>query len=132
MMLTNASQLLAFFTPFITKSIQFKYGYVFAGCNLVAIAIVYFFVIEGQGRTLEEIDTMYLEKVTPWKSSKWVAPSAEEMARRRREAGTDLVDDERENIAGRSSDGALSGDTHAADGVLSKDEPQGTAHKENV
>lgn len=52
---------IGFFTPFITKAIDFRYGYVFAGCNFVAALIVYFFVIEGQGRTLEEIDTMYLE-----------------------------------------------------------------------
>ncbi len=42
--------------------------------------IVYFFVCETQGRTLEEIDTMYISKVKPWKSSKWVPPSASEEA----------------------------------------------------
>jgi hypothetical protein len=41
---------------------------------------VYFFVIEGQGRTLEEIDTMYLMGVKPWESAKWVVPSLEEMS----------------------------------------------------
>jgi SP family sugar:H+ symporter-like MFS transporter len=65
--------LIAFFTPFITGAIDFRYGYVFAGCNFAAGIIVYFFVIEGQGRTLEEIDTMYLERVPPWRSSTWVA-----------------------------------------------------------
>ncbi|KIW24314.1 uncharacterized protein PV07_10041 [Cladophialophora immunda] len=80
--------LIAFFTPFITGDIDFLYGYVFAGCNLVAIPLVYFFVIEGQGRTLEEIDTMYILGVKPWKSSEWVAPPPDEMARIRREAGT--------------------------------------------
>ena len=83
--------LIAFFTPFITKAIDFKYGYVFAGCNLVAALLVYFFVIEGQGRTLEELDTMYLERVPPRKSAKWVAPSKEEMSRLRKEAGTELT-----------------------------------------
>lgn len=126
--------LLAFFTPFITKAIDFRYGYVFAGCNAVAGFIIYFFVIEGQGRTLEEIDTMYLDGVKPWESSKWVAPSAEEMARRRREAGTELVaDDEIDRTANhRGSDGGLSGDTHAVEGERAKDEPHGTAHKEHV
>lgn len=80
--------LLAFFTPFITGDIDFRYGYVFAACNFVGGMLVYFFVIEGQGRTLEEIDTMYIEKVKPWKSSKWVAPPPSEIARIRREAGT--------------------------------------------
>jgi hypothetical protein len=31
---------------------------------------------------------MYIEKVIPWKSSKWEAPSAEEISRIRKEAGT--------------------------------------------
>jgi SP family sugar:H+ symporter-like MFS transporter len=82
--------LIAFFTPFITKAIDFRYGYVFAGCNLLAAAVVYFFVIEGQGRTIEEIDTMYLEHVKPWKSKQWVPPSPEKMAEIRRKAGVDL------------------------------------------
>lgn len=81
--------MIAFFTPFITSAIDFRYGYVFAGCNFLGALIVYFFLIEGQGRTLEEIDTMYLEHVAPMKSSTWVAPSAEEMAKIRKEAGTD-------------------------------------------
>ena len=80
--------LLAFFTPFITGDIDFRYGYVFAACNVLGGLVVYFFVIEGQGRTLEEIDTMYIQRVTPWHSYKWVAPSASEMARIRAEAGT--------------------------------------------
>ncbi|KZL69626.1 hexose transporter [Colletotrichum incanum] len=81
---------IGFFSPFITGAIDFRYGYVFAGCNLVGAAIVYFFVIEGQGRTLEEIDTMYLERVAAWKSTQWVPPSAEEMHRIRKQAGTEL------------------------------------------
>jgi len=72
--------LLAFFTPFIVGDIDFRYGYVFAACNIVAGIGIYFFVIEGQGRTLEEIDTMYLMGVKPWESSKWVVPSLEEMS----------------------------------------------------
>ncbi|KAA8621645.1 siderophore iron transporter mirC [Pyrenophora tritici-repentis] len=72
--------LLAFFTPFITEAIDFRYGYVFAGTNILGGLIVYFFVIEGKGRTLEEIDTMYLMGVKPWESAKWVVPSLEEMS----------------------------------------------------
>jgi SP family sugar:H+ symporter-like MFS transporter len=67
--------LLAFFTPFITGDIDFLFGYVFAGCLFVAAGLVYVAVIEGQGRTLEEIDTMYLMKVKPWKSSKFKFPA---------------------------------------------------------
>lgn len=70
--------LLAFFTPFITNDIGFAYGYVFAGCLLLGAATVYFFVIEGQGRSLEEMDTMYLLGVPPWKSSKYELPPPEE------------------------------------------------------
>lgn len=82
--------LLAFFTPFITKDIDFRYGYVFAGCNVLGGLLVYFFVIEGQGRTLEEIDTMYLEHVNPMKSASWTPPPPDEMSRIRKQAGTDL------------------------------------------
>src|SRR6201999_2007943 len=97
--------LLAFFTPFIISAIDFRYGYVFAACNLFAGFLVYFFVIEGQGRTLEEIDTMYIEHVSPMKSSSWVAPSAAEMARIRREAGTEVAPTEEQ------SRGIYSGET---------------------
>lgn len=80
--------LIAFFTPFIVQAIDFRYGYVFASCNVLAAAVVFFFVVEGQGRTLEEIDTMYLEHVLPWKSSEWVPPPPEKIAEIRRKAGT--------------------------------------------
>ncbi|KAJ5175765.1 uncharacterized protein N7482_001642 [Penicillium canariense] len=65
---------ISFFTPFITGAIDFAYGYVFAGCLFVAILVVYFFVIEGKGRTLEELDYMYVNKVSPWKSSSFEFP----------------------------------------------------------
>ncbi|KAL4919038.1 general substrate transporter [Aspergillus aurantiobrunneus] len=67
--------LIGFFTPFITGAIDFAYGYVFAGCLLFAIFVVYFFVIEGKDRTLEELDWMYVNKVKPWKSSSYEIPS---------------------------------------------------------
>lgn len=67
--------LLAFFTPFITGAIDFRFGYVFVGCLFLAAGLVYFAVMEGQGRTLEEIDTMYRMKVKPWKSSKFQFPA---------------------------------------------------------
>jgi MFS transporter, SP family, sugar:H+ symporter len=92
--------LLAFFTPFIVSAIDFRYGYVFAACNLFAGFLVYLFVIEGQGRTLEEIDTMYIEHVSPRKSSSWVAPTQAEMARIRREAGTEVAPVEEEQSRG--------------------------------
>ncbi|KAF3397047.1 High-affinity fructose transporter ght6 [Talaromyces pinophilus] len=69
--------LLAFFTPFITSAIDFRFGYVFAGCMFAAAFVVYFAVIEGKDRTLEEIDTMYVRRVKPWESSKYVFPENE-------------------------------------------------------
>ncbi|EEA19568.1 hexose transporter hxt5 [Talaromyces marneffei ATCC 18224] len=69
--------LLAFFTPFITSAIDFRFGYVFAGCMFATAFVVYFAVIEGKDRTLEEIDTMYVQRVKPWESSKYVFPEGE-------------------------------------------------------
>ncbi|KAG5298147.1 monosaccharide transporter [Histoplasma ohiense] len=60
--------LLAFFTPFITEAIDFRYGYIFSGCLFVGVATVYFGVIEGKGRTIEEIDTMYSLPIPTWTS----------------------------------------------------------------
>jgi SP family sugar:H+ symporter-like MFS transporter len=51
---------------------------------LIAVLVVYLSVIEGQGRTLEEIDTMYILHMKPWESSKWVAPLPEEMVAKER------------------------------------------------
>jgi SP family sugar:H+ symporter-like MFS transporter len=120
--------LLAFFTPFIVKKIDFRFGYVFAACNLVAGVLVYFFVIEGQGRTLEELDTMYIKYVVPWKSAKWEAPSAEEMARIRREAGTNDIP-----IAGgdAAERGILSGETARSGDENGQQDKMGAEHAEN-
>ncbi|TVY29569.1 High-affinity fructose transporter [Lachnellula hyalina] len=63
--------LLAFFTPFITQDINFSYGYVFAGCNLFGAFMAYYWLIESSGRTLEEVDAMYLIHVSPRKSAKF-------------------------------------------------------------
>jgi len=54
--------LLAFFTPMITAKIDYLYGYVFASCCFLMALMVHFFLIESQGRTLEEIDTLYLDR----------------------------------------------------------------------
>lgn len=70
--------LIAFFTPFITGAIDFRYGYVFAACCLAASFTVYFFLLETQGKTLEEIDAMYIAGVKPWKSAKYIAQDDQE------------------------------------------------------
>ncbi|KAK3343959.1 putative transporter protein [Lasiosphaeria hispida] len=63
--------MMSFFTRFITDSIGYLYGLVFAGCCGALVLIVFFFVMESKDRTLEEIDTMYLLRVNPISSAKW-------------------------------------------------------------
>lgn len=96
--------------------------------------IVYFFLIEGQGRTLEEIDTMYLERVSPMKSSSWIPPSTEEMAKIRKQAGTDetMLAQGTNDVENR---GTYSGETErGADGEIARKESNGLAfgHSERV
>ncbi len=63
--------MISFFTPFITNAIDYMYGLVFAGCCATLVVVVFFFLIESKDRSLEEIDTMYILKVSPITSSKW-------------------------------------------------------------
>ncbi|KAF2103918.1 MFS transporter [Rhizodiscina lignyota] len=126
--------LLAFFTPFIVSAIDFRYGYVFAACNFLGGLIIYFFVLEGQGRTLEELDTMYIEGVLPWKSKNWVAPPPDEIARIRKAAGThDGLDAENGQINPADlgmTNGHTNGDTDGINGAEKKEETNG--HKEET
>ncbi|EJD47921.1 general substrate transporter [Auricularia subglabra TFB-10046 SS5] len=63
--------MLAFFTPFITNAIHFSYGFIFAGCNLVAALVVAFFVYESGGLSLEAVDKMYNDSgINPWNSAR--------------------------------------------------------------
>ncbi|ETW76473.1 MFS sugar transporter [Heterobasidion irregulare TC 32-1] len=67
--------LLAFFTPFITRNIQFRYGFVFAACNLLGAVVVYFFLYESSDISLEGVDQMYNDpKCKPWTSRAWAPP----------------------------------------------------------
>lgn len=78
--------LISFFTRFIIDEIDYFYGLVFA-CSCAALAaIVYLFVIESKDRTLEEIDTMYINHVNPRESSSWSADKDESNIRRRSSA----------------------------------------------
>jgi len=70
--------LIAFFTPFITNAIDFRYGYVFAACCGTASVVVYFFLLEAQGKSLEEVDNMYRLHVKPWKSKNYVPEAQQE------------------------------------------------------
>ncbi|KAK4704623.1 hypothetical protein P7C70_g1581, partial [Phenoliferia sp. Uapishka_3] len=51
--------LIGFFTSFITGDIHYRYGFIFAACNLFGAAVVYFFVYESSGLSLEAVDQMY-------------------------------------------------------------------------
>ncbi|KAI0324563.1 general substrate transporter [Cubamyces sp. BRFM 1775] len=64
--------LLAFFTPFITRAIDYRYGFVFAACNLAGAVIVYFFLYESSDLSLESVDMMYCDPTCkPWTSRTW-------------------------------------------------------------
>jgi SP family sugar:H+ symporter-like MFS transporter len=67
--------LISFFSTLITNNIDYYYGLVFGGCCFALFIIVYFFMIESQGRSLEEIDTMYMLHVNPITSAKWDSES---------------------------------------------------------
>jgi len=71
--------LISFFTPYITGAIDYRYGYIFAACCFTGAVVVFFFVCESHGRTLEEIDTMYILGVNPIKSAKWEPPEGDEL-----------------------------------------------------
>lgn len=63
---------LAFFTPFIVGDINFAYGFVFAGCNLLGVAVVYFFLYESSELSLEGVEQMYTDPgCKPWTSRTW-------------------------------------------------------------
>lgn len=63
--------LISFFSTMITDNIDYFYGLVFGGCCAALFFVVYFFMIETKGRSLEEIDTMYVQHVNPITSAKW-------------------------------------------------------------
>jgi len=65
--------LLTFFTPFITSAIGYKYGYVFAACNLAGAILVYFCYYESSNLALEHVDDMYCDdSIKAWSSNEWV------------------------------------------------------------
>ncbi|GAP92562.1 putative hexose transporter-like protein [Rosellinia necatrix] len=64
--------LISFFTRFITDEIHYWYGLVFGSACLALVFIVFFFMMETKDRSLEDIDTMYLLRVNPRRSTKWV------------------------------------------------------------
>lgn len=75
-----------FSTRFITDDIDYFYGLIFAGCCAALVLVVFFFVIESKDRTLEEIDTMYIQHVNPITSSRWDAHKYRDEMRRASDA----------------------------------------------
>jgi SP family sugar:H+ symporter-like MFS transporter len=67
--------MIAFLTPFADDGISYAFGYVFAGMNLVAALVTWFFLFETRTLSLENIDLMYRQlEVKAWSSSKWAPP----------------------------------------------------------
>ncbi|KIY62582.1 general substrate transporter [Cylindrobasidium torrendii FP15055 ss-10] len=67
--------LLAFFTPFITSAIDYQYGFIFASCNILGLLVVFFFLYESSGLSLEAVDQMYNDpNCKPWTSRNWAPP----------------------------------------------------------
>lgn len=68
--------MISFLTPLATDGISFAYGFVFVGTNLAAALIVWFFLYESRGLSLEHVDMLYSQGKTlkPWKSASWTPP----------------------------------------------------------
>ncbi|KAH7026551.1 high-affinity glucose transporter ght2 [Microdochium trichocladiopsis] len=65
--------MLSFLTPLADSGISYAYGFVFVGTNLTAALLVWFFLYESVGLSLEHVDMMYSDpKIGPMSSSKWV------------------------------------------------------------
>lgn len=76
--------LISFFSTFITDAIDYFYGLVFAGSCAALFFIVYFFMIETKGRSMEEVDWMYAGGVSPIGSEKWDAAAAKQVRAEKR------------------------------------------------
>lgn len=58
-------------SPIATNAIGYKYGFVFSFFTFISFFIVYFFVYETRGFTLEEIEEMFESGVSARQSSSW-------------------------------------------------------------
>ncbi|CAG9956379.1 unnamed protein product [Clonostachys rosea f. rosea IK726] len=67
--------MVGFLTPLATEGISYYYGFVFAGTNLCAALVTWFFLYESRTLSLENVDLMYSQPgLKPWTSHKWVPP----------------------------------------------------------
>lgn len=62
-------------TPPAAKCMDFRFGFILASANLIAGALVYFFLYESTLLSLESVDIMYsIHGLYPWESRDWVPP----------------------------------------------------------
>jgi MFS transporter, SP family, sugar:H+ symporter len=72
----TAIVLIGLLSPIAADGIAYKHGYVFAGCNILAALLVWFFLYESRTLSLENVDLMYGDpSIKAYNSSKWVPPS---------------------------------------------------------
>nr|ACO60070.1 putative quinate utilization pathway quinate transporter [Rhizoctonia solani] len=95
--------LIAFFTPLITRKITYRYGFIFASCNLLGAIVVFLFLYESSGLSLEAVDVLYNDpKVKAWTSRNWEPPADYGYSGR-----GDLVDQTRANDAHKPAVGHI-------------------------
>ena len=109
--------LIGLLSPIADDGIAYKYGYVFAACNLAAAALVWFFLYESRTLSLENVDLMYGDPtIKAYNSSKWVPPGY--VTRK-------IRDDEyfrRRSVAGPSGLRGIGGDEKRHSGTNSQDQ----------
>ncbi|KAL7809640.1 general substrate transporter [Trichoderma aethiopicum] len=67
--------LIGLLTPHADGAISYSFGFILAGMNLIAAAVVWLFLYESSLLSLENVDIMYsIQDLTPWESAHWVPP----------------------------------------------------------
>jgi SP family sugar:H+ symporter-like MFS transporter len=73
--LTSATVLIGLLTPHADGAISYSFGFILAGMNLIAVAVVWLFLYESSLLSLESVDIMYsIQDLSPWESAHWVPP----------------------------------------------------------
>ncbi|TFB00220.1 High-affinity glucose transporter ght2 [Trichoderma ghanense] len=67
--------LIGLLTPHADGAISYSFGFILAGMNLIAVAVVWLFLYESSLLSLESVDIMYsIQDLSPWESARWVPP----------------------------------------------------------
>jgi len=91
--------MIGFLTPLADADISYAYGFVFVGTNLAAALLVWFFLYESVGLSLEHVDMMYSDpKIGAISSSKWVPEGWASRKEKRRDSAPNGA------TSGRASD----------------------------